>query len=204
MCQTAARPRGCTAPRCSTLTHSLKRWTAECPGCRDPCVRQRLTATVRQRAIWPRCRSRIAWKNQRCRGGPLTPATHEPTRQDCPYDLAIDAMATGPSNDRPRTCAAPAGETLFRPTHPPLLTTRPAEASNDGQRTHARPPGPRTDHPMAAHARHRPKLQYISVPTRRTLSVAVERRSEVQNLHQLVRPAPESRVHCVLGQFGQE
>ena len=60
--QTAARRIGCTANRCSTLTHSLKRWIGECPRCRDRWFRQRLTATVRQRSICPRCRSRIAWR----------------------------------------------------------------------------------------------------------------------------------------------
>ena len=60
--QTAARRIGCTANRCSTVTHSLKRWMGECPRCRDRWFRQRLTATVRQRSICPRCRSRIAWR----------------------------------------------------------------------------------------------------------------------------------------------
>ena len=56
--QAAARRIGCTANRCSTVTHSLKRWIGECPRCRDRWFRQRLTATVRQRSICPRCRSR--------------------------------------------------------------------------------------------------------------------------------------------------
>ena len=60
--QTAARRIGCTANRCSTVTHSLKRWIGECPRCRDRWFRQRLTAKVRQRSICPRCRSRIAWR----------------------------------------------------------------------------------------------------------------------------------------------
>ena len=60
--QTAARRIGCTAKRCSTVTHSRKRWIGECPRCRDLWFRQRLTATVRQRSICPRCRSRIAWR----------------------------------------------------------------------------------------------------------------------------------------------
>ena len=38
-----------------------------------------------------------------------------------------------------RTCAAPAGGWLFRPTRPPRLTTRLAETSNDGRRPHRRP-----------------------------------------------------------------
>ena len=58
--QTAARRIGCTAKRCSTVTHSPKRWIEECPRCRDRSFRQRLTAKVRQRSICPRCRSRIA------------------------------------------------------------------------------------------------------------------------------------------------
>ena len=67
-------------------------------------------------------------ENQRPRGRPLTPATREPTCQDCSYNLMIDAMATGTvkrPTDRPRTCNAPGGGRLFRPTRPPLLTTRP-------------------------------------------------------------------------------
>ena len=60
--QAAARRIGCTAKRCSTLTHSVKRWIGECPSCRDWWFRQRLTAKVRQRSICPRCRSRIAWR----------------------------------------------------------------------------------------------------------------------------------------------
>ena len=60
--QTAARRIGCTANRCSTVNHSLKRWIGECPRCRDRWFRQRLTAKVRQRSICPRCRSRIAWR----------------------------------------------------------------------------------------------------------------------------------------------
>ena len=32
--QTAARRIGCTANRCSTVTHSLKRWMGRCPRCR--------------------------------------------------------------------------------------------------------------------------------------------------------------------------
>ena len=35
--RTAARRIGCTAKRCSTVTHSLKRWIGECPRCRDRC-----------------------------------------------------------------------------------------------------------------------------------------------------------------------
>ena len=60
--QTAARRLGCTAKRCSTVTHSLKRWIGQCPRCRDRWFRQRLTAKLRQRSICPRCRSRIAWR----------------------------------------------------------------------------------------------------------------------------------------------
>ncbi len=60
--QTTARRIGCTAKRCSTVTHSLKRWIGECARCRGRWFRQRLTARVRQRAICPRCRSRIAWR----------------------------------------------------------------------------------------------------------------------------------------------
>ena len=60
--QAAARRIGCTANRCSTVTHSLKRWMGECRRCRDRWFRQRLTAKVRQRSICPRCRSRIAWR----------------------------------------------------------------------------------------------------------------------------------------------
>ncbi len=60
--QTTVRRIGCTARRCSTVTHSLKRWIGECPRCRDRWFRQRLTARVRQRSICPRCRSRIAWR----------------------------------------------------------------------------------------------------------------------------------------------
>ena len=60
--RTAARRIECTAKRCSTVTHSLKRWIGECPRCRDRWFRQRLTARARQRSICPRCRSRIAWK----------------------------------------------------------------------------------------------------------------------------------------------
>ena len=60
--QAAARRIGCTARRCSTVTHSLKRWIGECPRCRDRWSRHRLTASVRQRSICPRCRSRIAWR----------------------------------------------------------------------------------------------------------------------------------------------
>ena len=60
--KTAARRIGCTAKRCSTVTHSLKRWIAECPRCRDRWFRQRLTKQVRQRSICPRCRSRITWR----------------------------------------------------------------------------------------------------------------------------------------------
>ena len=53
---------GCTAKRCSPVTHSLKRWIGEYPRCRDRWFRQRLTAAVHQRSICPRCRSRIAWR----------------------------------------------------------------------------------------------------------------------------------------------
>ncbi len=59
--QTAARRIRCTANRCSTVAHSRKRWVGECPTCRDRWFRQRLTEKVRQRAICPRCRSRLAW-----------------------------------------------------------------------------------------------------------------------------------------------
>ena len=76
--QTAARRIGCTAKRCSTVTHSRKRWIGKCPRCRDLWFRQRLTAKVRQRSISPRCRSRIAWRIN-ARERPLTAATHEPT-----------------------------------------------------------------------------------------------------------------------------
>ena len=60
--QTAARRIGCTAKRCSTVTHSLKRWIGQCLLCRDRWFRQRLTAKVRQRSLCPRRRSRIAWR----------------------------------------------------------------------------------------------------------------------------------------------
>ena len=60
--QTAAWRIGRTAHRCSTVTHSLKRWVGECPRCRDWRFSQRLTAKLRQRSICPRCRSRIAWR----------------------------------------------------------------------------------------------------------------------------------------------
>ena len=60
--QAAARRIGCTANRCSTVTHSRKRWVGECPRCRDRWFRQRLTPKVRQRSICPRCRSSIAWR----------------------------------------------------------------------------------------------------------------------------------------------
>ena len=60
--QAAARRIGCTAARCSTVTHSLKRWVGECSRCRERWFRQRLTARVRQRSICPRCRSPVAWR----------------------------------------------------------------------------------------------------------------------------------------------
>ena len=73
-------------------------------------------------------------ENQHLRRRPLTAATREPTYQDC-FVYALRRSTRRPparSNDRPRTCAAPAGGRLFRPTHPPLLTTRPGGASNNG------------------------------------------------------------------------
>lgn len=60
--QTAARRIGCTAKRCSTVNHTMKRWLGECPRCRDRWFRQRLTPKMRKRSICPRCRSPIAWR----------------------------------------------------------------------------------------------------------------------------------------------
>ena len=68
---------------------------------------------------------------------------------------ALTARAAGAST--PRTCPGPAGGPLFWPTHPPLLTTRPAGASDNGRpaRGRLRPSFPLKP-PTPARRRSRP------------------------------------------------
>ena len=135
--QTTARRIGCTAKHCTTVTHSLKRWMGEC---RDRWVRQRLTARD--------ANARFAHGAARPSPGVSTPTARAADQRNARAGLRRLLLAQ--SDDRPdghrhrqddrlRTCAAPAGDRLFRPTLPPLLTTRPGGASNDGRRTHRRP-----------------------------------------------------------------
>ena len=51
--RTAARRIGCTAKRCSTVPHSLKRWNRGVPAVPGPVFRHHLTARVRQRLDLP-------------------------------------------------------------------------------------------------------------------------------------------------------
>ena len=60
--QTVARRIRRTAKRCSTVTHSLKRWMGKLPRCRDRCFRQRLRRKYADARSVPRCRSRIPRK----------------------------------------------------------------------------------------------------------------------------------------------
>ena len=82
-------------------------------------------------------------ENQRPRGRPLTAAAHEPTCQDCSYDLMIDPMATGtvkrPSADPHR----PRGREAFS-AHPPTPVDDTPRGSPEqrAENTWARDPPP--------------------------------------------------------------
>ena len=57
-------------------------------------------------------------ENQRPRGRPLTAAAHEPTCQDCSYDLMIDPMATATVKRPSADLRRPRGREALS-THPP-------------------------------------------------------------------------------------
>ncbi len=57
-----AREIGCSAERCTTLTHSAGRWIARCASCGRTWVRHRLTARLRRGVRCGRCDTRLAWK----------------------------------------------------------------------------------------------------------------------------------------------
>ena len=93
-------------------------------------------------------------ENQRPRGSPLTAAAHESTCQDGSYDLMIDPMTTGTVQRPSADLRRPRGREALS-THPPLLTTRPGGASNNGRRTH-RPPQPSSPLKPPTPGRRRP------------------------------------------------
>ena len=115
----------------------------------------------------PRHMDRLAYASttmlaQRARGRPLTAATHEPAAMIPRTIRSATRRLPAPSQDRPRTCAAPAGGRLFQPTLPPLLTTRAAGASKNRRRHIA----PATLSPEAATRARRSE----TVPAARSLA----------------------------------
>ena len=106
--QTAARRIRCTAKRCSTVMHSLKRWMRESPG-----------AGILQAMRERHCRQIERW--------PLTATTREPACQDASFGLMIDSMATGTGKRPPTDLRRPRGRQALS-THPPA----PVDATTSG------------------------------------------------------------------------
>ena len=117
--RTAARRIGCTAKRCSTVTHSLKRWNRGVPEVPGPVFRHHLTARVRQRSICPRRGSPVAWRinahgKAADRGNARTGLPRLPVRSDDRPDGHRHRQTTvrGPASP-PR-----AGGSFGPPSHP--------------------------------------------------------------------------------------
>ena len=56
----AARRIGCTAERCTAVTHTAGKWIGRCQ-CARPILRKRLTRGMRTTARCPVCRTKIVW-----------------------------------------------------------------------------------------------------------------------------------------------
>ena len=182
--QAAARRIGCTLRRCSTRHAQPEAVDTGVPRCRDRWSRHRLTASVRQRSICPRCRSRIAWRIN-AHGNAADRGNARTDLQDCSYDS--DDRPDGrpaPSNDRPRTWTAPAGGKLF--PHPP----RPVDDTPTGGLEH------RATKPVRALSPQASGIVY-AVDGHLYVTVITSHRGHRVQVHCLTAGHhPESRNHC--------